>query len=99
MHTDFLTIRRVLGLSLAKRFLAANAAVILAVGTLAAGAEPAHHASAKSVPTKASPSAMVKSAKEAPRKNVQVGSASWYGKAFQGKPTASGESYDMYQYT
>jgi rare lipoprotein A len=30
---------------------------------------------------------------------VQVGSASWYGKAFHGRQTASGETYDMFQFT
>lgn len=29
----------------------------------------------------------------------QVGYASWYGKKFQGKPTASGEPYDMFKMT
>jgi rare lipoprotein A len=29
------------------------------------------------------------------RRWFQVGLASWYGKYFQGKPTANGESYDM----
>jgi len=29
----------------------------------------------------------------------QVGTASWYGKAFNGKTTASGEPYDMFQFT
>jgi len=28
-----------------------------------------------------------------------VGDASWYGEKFQGKPTASGEPFDMYAYT
>jgi len=28
-----------------------------------------------------------------------VGQASWYGKDFDGKPTASGEPYDMYELT
>jgi rare lipoprotein A len=28
-----------------------------------------------------------------------VGEASWYGEKFQGKPTASGEPFDMYDYT
>src|SRR4051812_6107752 len=36
---------------------------------------------------------------KAPKKKAQFGSASWYGKGFQGRPTASGEPYDMYQYT
>src|SRR5215475_5914299 len=30
---------------------------------------------------------------------VQIGVASWYGKEFHGRPTASGEIYDMYQPT
>ena len=30
---------------------------------------------------------------------VQYGNASWYGKAFHGKKTASGESYDMNEFT
>lgn len=38
-------------------------------------------------------------AKKAPKKPVQIGAASWYGKGFQGRPTASGEPYDMYQFT
>jgi rare lipoprotein A len=29
----------------------------------------------------------------------QVGTASWYGEDFDGKPTASGEDYDMYDLT
>lgn len=29
----------------------------------------------------------------------QLGHASWYGKYFQGRPTASGESYNMYDLT
>ena len=29
----------------------------------------------------------------------QVGTASWYGETFHGKPTASGEPYDMYDMT
>ncbi|HUN87885.1 MAG TPA: septal ring lytic transglycosylase RlpA family protein [Terriglobales bacterium] len=29
----------------------------------------------------------------------QVGTASWYGKQFNGKTTASGEAYDMFQFT
>ena len=32
-------------------------------------------------------------------KPYQVGTASWYGKIFDGKPTASGEPYDMYDMT
>jgi rare lipoprotein A len=34
-----------------------------------------------------------------PVSRVQIGVASWYGKEFHGRPTASGEIYDMYQPT
>ena len=30
---------------------------------------------------------------------VQVGTASWYGKRFHGRQTASGDTYDMFQFT
>ncbi len=32
-------------------------------------------------------------------KPYQVGRASWYGKQFNGRTTASGEAYDMFQFT
>jgi rare lipoprotein A len=32
-------------------------------------------------------------------KPYQVGTASWYGQIFEGKPTASGEPYEMYDMT
>ncbi len=32
-------------------------------------------------------------------KPYQVGKASWYGKQFHGRTTASGEPYDMFQFT
>src|SRR5580658_3657538 len=37
--------------------------------------------------------------KPAKPKPYQVGTASWYGEYFVGKPTASGEPYDMYDMT
>ncbi len=36
---------------------------------------------------------------EPPSKAYEVGKASWYGGLFQGKATASGEDYDMYDFT
>ena len=33
------------------------------------------------------------------KKTFQIGTASWYGKQFHGRETASGERYDMYQLT
>lgn len=37
--------------------------------------------------------------KQVKTKPYQVGTASWYGDTFQGKPTASGEPYQMYDMT
>ena len=34
-----------------------------------------------------------------PHKPYQIGTASWYGRHFHGKPTASGEPFNMYQFT
>ena len=34
-----------------------------------------------------------------PARPYQIGTASWYGEDFAGKPTASGEPYDMYDLT
>ena len=39
------------------------------------------------------------SGKTARTKPYQIGTASWYGSYFQGKATASGEPYDMYDLT
>jgi peptidoglycan lytic transglycosylase len=39
-----------------------------------------------------------KSSKAEP-KPYQVGSASWYGKQFHGRTTASGEDFDMFEFT
>src|SRR5271163_3051188 len=47
-------------------------------------------------PTKGKP----KVRKQASRNQAyQIGTASWYGEYFEGKPTASGEDYDMYDMT
>jgi rare lipoprotein A len=102
MHIEFKTIRKALKAKLAVRILAPAVALPLAIGSVAGAAEPANNPSPKYVsPAKAKPVAGKQAAANSAKKvsNVQVGSASWYGKAFQGKPTASGESYDMWQYT
>jgi rare lipoprotein A len=39
------------------------------------------------------------SSKEVTPKPYQIGRASWYGKQFHGRSTASGEPYDMFQFT
>jgi len=35
----------------------------------------------------------------AKNKSIETGNGSWYGKKFQGKPTASGEPFNMYALT
>jgi rare lipoprotein A len=66
-----------------------------------AGANPAQPAATSvshvAVPSVAAPSPAVPS--KPVRHWYQLGHASWYGKFFQGQPTASGESYNMYDLT
>jgi len=38
-------------------------------------------------------------AKNKPIHKIQIGIGSWYGKKFQGRSTANGEKYNMYEYT
>jgi rare lipoprotein A len=52
-----------------------------------------------SVPSAGGPQPDASGAEPLPTTRVQVGVASWYGKEFHGRPTASGEIYDMYQPT
>lgn len=52
-----------------------------------------------SVPSAEEPPPDVSGAEPPPTTRVQVGVASWYGKPFHGRTTASGEVYDMYQPT
>ena len=53
----------------------------------------------RSVPPAGGPQPNASGAEPLPTTRVQVGVASWYGKEFHGRPTASGEIYDMYQPT
>jgi rare lipoprotein A (peptidoglycan hydrolase) len=112
MGTNSLTIRGALRTVIARRFPVAAVSASLLLGGVVYAAEkeipkekqkpglvrtiPGHIASVHPVK---SGSASTKSVKNKKKSNVQIGSASWYGKAFQGRPTASGESYDMYRYT
>src|SRR5215469_9363263 len=84
-------------------------AYLLAVPVLAAtvGAAPASNTEPNQSPvspktaTKAPAGAVQKKSKSKPktRKPYQIGNASWYGKNFHGRPTASGERYNMYDLT
>ncbi len=97
-----------------RRRLAEGLAVLLSVASLGAGAAsgPSSLEAAKVTPppvnatgvhkpitTKAeAPKPISKSDANQPRA-YQVGIASWYGEYFQGRPTASGEPYDMHDFT
>src|ERR1700692_1711362 len=81
--------RRRLAHGLAMAFLVASLGV--AQGRNNSGATPAR---ARLVESK--PEIRKQASKKAP---FQIGTASWYGSYFDGKPTASGEAYDMHDLT
>src|SRR6266542_5053333 len=78
-------------------------ALLLLGGTM--GAAPGHLTLApQSTPAfmplpEQKPKVVEQASKEQVSKPYQVGQASWYGDLFQGKATASGEVFDMYQFT
>jgi rare lipoprotein A len=65
----------------------------LSIASLGATHQP-HNAASATPATVAHKKRATKS-----HKHYQVGKASWYGKRFHGKKTASGETYDMFQFT
>lgn len=79
--------------------LARSLAILLSVVTLAAGA--ARSPTIVRTPATAKTSHTRRLHKKSPShaKAFQVGVASWYGKQFQGKKTASGEPFDMQDFT
>ncbi|MGP0099058.1 MAG: septal ring lytic transglycosylase RlpA family protein [Terriglobales bacterium] len=89
-----------------RRRLAEGLALLLLVANLGAGAAsgPSSLEAAKVTPppqVTAIPASGNKSHKpgRSKSKGYQVGTASWYGKQFQGKQTASGEPFDMHDFT
>ncbi len=70
-------------------------AMIVGLGA-AQGPNNSEASSAPSRPAHIKPEIRKQSAKNPP---YQVGTASWYGEDFEGKPTASGEDYEMYDMT
>jgi rare lipoprotein A len=69
--------------------------IVFAIVGLRAAQGP-NSSEASSAPTRPIQPEIRQSAKIKP---YQVGTASWYGEYFDGKPTASGEDYDMYDMT
>lgn len=84
-----------------RRRIAYGLAVVLSVASLGAGAAGGPNSSeAGSTRTKTgSLRVVVEPHRKHKPKPYQVGVASWYGEYFQGKPTASGEPYDMHAFT
>jgi rare lipoprotein A len=78
-----------------RRSIAHGLAAVLLVVSLGAAQGPNSSESRSNVPQKS----RVTGVKKQRTKPYQVGTASWYGDYFQGKPTASGEPYDMYDLT
>src|ERR1700687_928210 len=86
-----------------RRRLAEGLAVLLSVASLGAGAasgpsslEAANVTQPPVVETGRHKTRKTNSSKS---KAYQVGTASWYGEQFQGRPTASGELFDMRDFT
>ena len=81
-----------------RRRIAHGLAIAFLVAGLGAAQGPniseAKPAPSSSVPTKSTVRQQVGKTKP-----YQVGTASWYGENFEGKPTASGEPYEMYDMT
>jgi rare lipoprotein A len=85
------------------RVLSSLAATFVMVANMAAGPVP-NDQQAKSTPAnaqaKSKSSAKTKVAgKGIDAKPYQIGMASWYGKQFHGRATASGEDFDMFELT
>ena len=88
-----------------RRRLAEGLAVVLSIASLGAGAASGP-SSLEAAKVTQPPVTIVETGKHKTRKTnspkskaYQVGTASWYGVQFQGKPTASGEPFDMHDFT
>ncbi|MBS1849875.1 MAG: septal ring lytic transglycosylase RlpA family protein [Acidobacteria bacterium] len=86
-----------------RRRIAQGLMALLFVVGLGAAQRP-HNSGSKQVTSSTQPMAVTPAVKGdvpvKPRsKAYQIGTASWYGEDFQGKPTASGELYNMYDFT
>jgi rare lipoprotein A len=84
-----------------RRRLAESLAIVLSVASLGAGAASGRGSSeaAKVTTPPVLSTSGQKSHKTKKSQPYQVGTASWYGDYFQGKQTASGEPFDMHDFT
>jgi rare lipoprotein A len=79
-----------------RKLLAQGLAILLSVVSLGAAQRPN---SSESVQTQSNQAVASFHKKLGKGRAYQIGTASWYGSYFQGKPTASGEPYNMYDLT
>jgi rare lipoprotein A len=84
-----------------RRRLAESLAIVLSVASLGAGAASGRGSSeaAKVTTPPVLSTSGQKSHKNKKSQPYQVGTASWYGDYFQGKQTASGEPFNMHDFT
>lgn len=83
------------------RVLSILAAALCLVANVGAATVPNHQQPStkpSAIPVAANAAKTTQKTKAAP-KPFQVGNASWYGKQFHGKTTASGEDFDMFEFT
>jgi rare lipoprotein A len=80
-----------------RRYIAQGLATAFLIVGLGAAQGP-NISEAKTAPASSNPN-KTEAHKLPGKKAYQVGTASWYGELFDGKPTASGEPYDMYDMT
>jgi len=81
-----------------QRRIAHGLAIAFVIAGLGAAQGP-NISEAKPAPVSSVQSKPVASKPAGRTRPYQIGTASWYGETFEGKPTASGEPYDMYDMT
>ena len=85
------------------RVLSILAATLIFVANVGAAPVPDNHqqprAKTSAIPVAAKSGKTAHKATRPESKPYQVGNASWYGKQFHGRTTASGEDYDMFELT
>jgi rare lipoprotein A len=74
-------------------------AILLSVVSLGAAQAPISSGSGGPQNVISKPQVASPAAKRGQTKAYQVGTASWYGTSFHGRPTASGEPYNMFDLT
>src|SRR5271167_3152699 len=81
-----------------RRFIARGLMIALMIVGLGAAQGP-NNSEASSAPIRAVPAKPEIRNHSGKNQPYQIGTASWYGEYFVGKPTASGEDFDMYDMT